>query len=281
MDLFVFMAVLAAAGFHAGWNALAKRRPGSFEAVALMSVACGLAALPFAAVTGIPHPASWPYIAASIALHFLYYLALAEAYRIGDLGHVYPIARGTAPLMTAVGASLWIGEKLEPMGWGGIVALAGGIIMLSVRGGRDPKELNLHAVGFALATAVTIAAYTLVDGIGARLAGSAGPYIVCLLAFDALLMLAFGLARSRARFIHEFAASWATVLSGGALSAAAYGIVIWAMTVAPIALVAALRETSVLFAAVLGVIFLREPLKAVRVLAALLVFAGVVLLRLR
>ncbi|HXF55555.1 MAG TPA: EamA family transporter [Hyphomicrobiaceae bacterium] len=281
MEATVFLAVLAAAAFHAGWNAILKIRLEPLLAMSLIAAASGLVALPFLPIVDVPHPDSWLYLLASLIIHFVYYIALAEAYRTGDLGQVYPIARGTAPLLTAVGASLWLDEHLGWIGWCGILVLAGGIMLLSFRGGRDVRRIDRRAIAFALVTAASIALYTLADGIGARLAGPASSYIVWMFVLDGLMMLTFGLLRFPKAMVSEGFSSWALVLAGGALSCAAYAIAIWAMTKAPIALVAALRETSVLFAAMIGIAWLREPVMATRLVAALLVVAGMVLVRLR
>ena len=281
MELHVFLAVLAAAAFHAGWNTLLKVRLEPMMAMSLISMACGIVALPFVPLAGLPRSAAWPFIVASLALHLLYYWALAEAYRAGDLGQVYPIARGAAPLMTALGATLWLGEGLGVVAWCGILVLGGGILMLSLRGGRDLSRFDGRSVGFALLTALSIAAYTLVDGAGARLAGSPAPYIVWLFVLDGVMMLVFGIWRAGgAALMTDWRRAWGVVLLGGALSTAAYAIAIWAMTVAPIALVAALRETSVLFAALLAVVVLKEPVIPTRVAAAMLVLGGLALIRL-
>lgn len=280
MDAYVFAAVLAAAAFHAGWNALLKVRLEPIMAMTLISTACGLVALPFLPLVGLPLPAAWPFIIASLVLHFVYYMGLAEAYRLGDLGQVYPIARGAAPLMTALGATLLIGEHLSFGGWCGILVLGAGILTLALRGGRDLSQFDGRSVGFALLTAASIAAYTLVDGAGARRAGHAAPYIVWLFLLDGVMMLAFGIWRAGAGVVAtEFRAAWRVVLLGGALSTAAYAIAIWAMTVAPIALVAAVRETGVLFAALLGVVLLKEPIVVARLVAVALVLCGLVLIR--
>ena len=281
MDLYVFLAVLAAAACHAGWNALLKLNLEPLVATSLVAAASGIVAAPFALVVGMPNAAAWPYVLASVAIHIVYYLALAQAYRHGDLGQVYPIARGSAPLMTAVLATLWLGESLGPFAWGGIVVLAGGILLLAVRGGRSSKGFDGRSVGFALLTSLTITTYTLVDGVGARLAGSAAQYTVWLFVLSGGAMAVYGWARIGKRLVGDFAANWKLALSGAALSTAAYAIAIWAMTVAPIALVAALRETSVLFAALFSMALLREPVLPVRIAAACLVLAGVVLVRLR
>ena len=248
--------------------------------ISLISTACGLVVLPFAFFVDIPELAAWPFIGMSLALHLVYYVALAEAYRFGDLSQVYPIARGTAPLITAVGGVLWLGEPLGLTGWLGVMLLGAGIIALSLRrrsGGLD--QFHGRSVAFALLTAVTIAAYTLVDGTGARIGPSPAPYIVWLFLLDGLMMAIFGMVRMPTAMIQGVKSSWHLVLAGGALSTAAYAIAIWAMTVAPIALVAALRETSVLFAALIGIVFLREPVYALRIVAGCIVLAGIVLLR--
>lgn len=281
MDAFVFFAVLAAAACHAGWNALLKLRLEPLMAMSLIAAACALVTLPFVPVFGLPALLSWPYLAASVILHFFYYVSLAAGYRAGDLGQVYPIARGTAPLMTALGATLWVGEDLGLVGWLGITVLAGGILLLSVRGGRRLEPFRADTVGFALLTAVTITGYTLVDGLGARLAGSAGAYIIWLFILDGVVMVAYALMRAGAAAVRDFVANWPVAMLGGALSTASYGIAIWAMTVAPIALVAALRETSVLFASLIGIVLLREPALAARIVAAVLVVTGVLLVRFR
>ena len=281
MDLFVFIAVLAAAAFHAGWNALLKINLEPFVATSLVAAASGLVVLPVAFVAGMPNVAAWPYVLASVAIHIVYYLSLARAYRFGDLGQVYPIARGTAPLMTAAVASGWLGERLGPYGWAGILILAAGILLLALRGGRAHAPFDRVSVGFALLNALTITSYTLVDGIGARTSGAPLQYTVWLFLLSGATMGLYGLARLGPRLARDFAAHWRLTLGGAVLSTAAYGIAIWAMTVAPIALVAALRETSVLFAALLGMVLLREPVLPVRFLAAVLVLAGMMLMRLR
>jgi drug/metabolite transporter (DMT)-like permease len=279
MELHVFLAVLFAAACHAGWNALLKLRLEPLLALSLIAAASGLVMIVLVPIVDLPPPEAWKFIFASLAIHMVYYVSLGEAYRTGDLSQVYPIARGAAPLMTALGAWQWHGEMLGTNGWFGVFILATGIMVLSLKGGTN--RFDLRAVGFALITALSISAYTLADGTGARIGNSPFPYIVWLFVLDGLMMLLFGLVYFRRRFISEFRQSWHLVLGGGALSAAAYAIAIWAMTQAPIAMVAALRETSVLFAAVIGVVVLHEPIRPIRIAAAVLVMSGMLLLRFR
>jgi drug/metabolite transporter (DMT)-like permease len=281
MDLFVFLAVLAAAACHAGWNALLKLSLEPIVATALVATASGLVVIPFAFATGLPDVEAWPYLAASVIIHIGYYLTLAEAYRFGDMGQVYPIARGSAPLLTAVMATLWLGESPGAYGWAGIVVLAIGILLLALRGGRASRPFDSRSVGFALLTSLTITAYTLVDGTGARLAGASTAYTVWLFLLSGAVMTAYGFVRVGRPLAAAFRMHWPLAIAGAALSTAAYAIAIWAMTVAPIALVAALRETSVLFGALFATLLLREPWIAARIAAAMMVLTGALLLRMR
>ena len=280
MDPFVFAAVLFAALCHASWNSLLKIRLDPFAANALITVASGLiaaAALPFVGVAPI---LSWPWLVASIILHLAYYYGLTEAYRTGDLSQVYPIARGAAPLMTAVISTTALGEDIGLFGWIGILSLVAGVFLLSIRGGRDLTHIDRRAVGFAFFTAMTICGYSLTDGIGARVSGNAHAYAALLFILDGSCMAAFALWRRGQSILTEARIYWKTGLFGGALSVTSYWIAIWAMTVAPIAIVAALRETSVLFAAVISVAILKEQLRPARVIAALMIVFGLALIRL-
>lgn len=280
MDTLVFAAVLFAAACHAGWNAAIKRGLDPLATTVAISVGAALVSLVIVPVVGLPARAAWPWVLASVAIHLAYFAALIESYRAGDMGQVYPIARGSAPLMTATVATAFIGERLGLAGWFGITLLAAGVLLLSLRGGRDLATLDRRAVGFALFTAVTICAYSVVDGVGARLAGNASAYSTALFAGMGPVMALYALARNGPRALGNARRLWSVGLAGGALQLGSYGIAIWAMTVAPIAIVAALRETSVLFGAMIAVIVLKEPLRAARAVAALLIVVGLALIRL-
>ena len=279
MDPFVFAAVLFGAACHATWNALIKKRLDPFATIAIITVFCGLVALPAVPFVGLPPLVAWPWVAASVVLHLAYYIGLTEAYRTGDLSQVYPIARGSAPLMTALISTAVLGEYLGPIGWAGIVALTFGVFLLSIRGGRDLAQMDRRAVGFAFFTATTICGYSLVDGVGARLSGNPHAYSAALFVCDGAFMAVFALARRGRTIVGDARGYWRTGLLGGVLSVISYWIAIWAMTVAPIAIVSALRETSVLFGAFLAVVFLKEPLRPLRVIAAIVVVAGLILIR--
>lgn len=280
MDLIVFLAVLVAAACHAGWNALLKLNLESLTATTLVAVASGLVALPVVAVLGVPVMAAWPYLAGSVVIHTLYYLALAQAYRTGDLGQVYPIARGTAPLMTAMLSAVVLGELLPLTAWIGVALLGSGILLLAMRGGRKLKPFDKRGVGFALLTSLTITTYSIVDGTGARVAQAPVLYTAWLFVLSAIVMAVIGVWMRGPQLKPAIAKSGSLALAGAALSVLAYVIAIWAMTRAPIAVVAALRETSVLFAALFSTLLLREPVLPARIAAALIVLAGALMLRL-
>jgi drug/metabolite transporter (DMT)-like permease len=278
MSLAVSLAVLLAALLHAGWNAMIKGGGDVLHDTAGIIVGAALVALPFAFVVALPAAASWPYIAASVTVHLGYYALMISAYRAGDLSLVYPLMRGVAPLITAVAGIAVLGELPPLLGWIGIALISAGVFVLGHRAlGHAPSRA---AVGFALGNAAVIAVYTLIDGKGARLSGNAWSYIVWLFVFDGIPFSLWMLATRRASFIASLRTRSRRALVGGGLSAAAYAISVWAMTKAPVALVASLRETSVLFATLLGARLLRERLSARRWAGIGAMVAGVVALKL-
>jgi drug/metabolite transporter (DMT)-like permease len=280
MDAFVFAAVLFAAACHAGWNATIKRGFDPLLTTVLISIGGTIVAALLLPIVGWPAIASWPWCAASVLIHLVYFAALIESYRAGDMGQVYPIARGSAPLITAVTTTVLINERLGPLGWCGIILLSAGVLLLSLRGGRELARLDRKAVGFALLTAFTICAYTVVDGIGARLAGSANAYSVALFLGIGPVMMLHAVALRGREFLPAMRLGWRIGLGGGIMQVGSYGIAIWAMTVAPIAIVGALRESSVLFGTAIAVVFLKEPVLASRVVAAAMIVAALILIRL-
>jgi drug/metabolite transporter (DMT)-like permease len=282
VSLIVFLAVLFAALCHAGWNASIKRTLDPLATTVLIAIGAGLVALPGIAFTGWPALPAWPWLIASVIIHLFYFAGLIESYRAGDMGQVYPIARGAAPLMTATITTMFVGERLGTYGWTGIVLLAAGVLLLSLRGGRDLAKLDLQAVGYAFFTAVTVCAYSVVDGVGARLAGPgmATAYSTVLFVGIAPVIVAYAWVRRGVSVFPAMMPFWKIGLGGGALAVISYSIAIWAMTLAPIAIVAALRETSVLFGAIIAVAILKEPLRLARIVAALMIVLGLVFLRL-
>ena len=281
MSLTVFFAVLFAAVLHAVWNALLKH--GADKFVGMAGVVIGhtpfaLAVLPF---VPFPAPEAYPYMVGSVVLHFGYQMFLLSSYRIGDLTQVYPIARGTAPLIVAGVSIALLGVTLMPREIAGIVVIGTGLISLSLvrqqSGARNGKAAIL-----ALITGCFIASYSLNDGLGARAAGTAvGFYawstLVSALLFSITMMIwKPGVLR---QMVTTGPGLKAFIIGGGA-SFVAYAIVTWAFTQAPIALVTALRETSIVFALLIGVFFLRERLDLAKVVATFLTIIGAVLIRL-
>ena len=279
MTGFVLAVVLFGALIHATWNALIKAQPDKFSAAALVAIGAGVVALPMIVLLPAPATAAWPYIAASSIIHVGYFALVAFAYRAADLGVAYPLTRGSAPPLTALLAFLLIGETLGLNQWLAIVAIAAGIIALSVdallRGGLT-RDTALAAFG----NAGVIVIYTLVDGLGARAAGSGFVYVAWMLAGTAILLSAQMIAVRGAGFIGEMRKNWFFALGAGGLALASYAIALWAMTLAPIGLVAALRETSVVFAAILGTLLFGESFGTKRWLALGAIVAGIILLRL-
>jgi drug/metabolite transporter (DMT)-like permease len=277
MSLGLMFVVLLAAALHAGWNAMIKSSRDKLSDVVL--VACGAAliaglTLPFAPA---PAPASWPYLAASVAVHLLYFWLVGLAYRDGDLSHVYPLMRGSAPLLTALAAALLVREPLRSGEYLGIVLLSGGVLMLSLHGWRNGAHRG--ATAFALTNALVIALYTVVDGMGVRLSGDAVAYALWLFFFNAFPLTTLALITRRRAVLESVRVRWKVGLLGGLFTIGSYGLVLWAMTRAPIALVAALRETSVIFGTVIAAALLREKFGAMRYVAAGLVTAGAVVMK--
>ena len=278
LDIGVVALVILAAVLHATWNAFVKAGADRLAvltlAMAVPAPLCALA-LPFVPV---PDVASWPYLLASIIIHTSYYACLLFAYRHGDLSQVYPIARGTAPVLVAFGAWLMAGENLSPQELAGVLIVSAGIMSLAWRRGLM-QDGELAAIGFALLTSLNIGLYSVTDGLGVREAGTAIGYILWMFALEGLPLLAFTLWVRRGRIRASFAPSLKTGIGGALISSLAYGIVIWAMSVAPMAHVVALRETSVIMAAVIGALVLKEPFGGRRIAAATVVAAGAVLLQ--
>jgi drug/metabolite transporter (DMT)-like permease len=237
----------------------------------------GALAAPFMLAVDLPPPATWPYIIASMVLHLGYYVALVGAYRAGDLSHGYPIMRGVAPLLVSVCALAWLGEAPTPTVWVGVLLICGGVLSLGFAGFRWSE--SRVSLGWALTNAVIIAAYTLVDAAGVRTAGKAEIYVVWLFTLDALPFSLIIMYVKRNELIPYARQFWLRGLLGGGLSAAAYAVVLWAMGRAPVAAVAALRETSVVFAALIGAWLLKEGHIGRRLAGAATVALGVIALK--
>ncbi len=279
MDTVVFIAVMAGAIMHAGWNAVIKVGLDRFSSILLLSLVQGL--ISFVLIPFFPSlPVEvLPWLLASILLHVGYKFFLIKAYELGDLSQIYPLARGTAPLIVSIISAIFLGELLTQTKTIGIIAIGLGIITMAFLRGKNTIPLSRRALFFAMSTAVFTAAYTLVDGIGARFSLNASSYTLWLFAGDSLCMLVLAIMFRGTASISKTFPEWKSGFVAGTLSLGSYWIAIWAMTKAPIALVSGLRESSVLFAMLIAVFFLKEKAGAVRWLSALVIGAGIMITR--
>lgn len=274
MDLWVFLLVLIAAALHAGWSVIIKAKLDPFTSLTLVSTGWSLLALPMLFFVSVPTPTLWLFILGSTAIHLFYKVVLSATFAAGDLGQVYPIARGSGPLLTIVGAGVFAGEYLSPIEIAGVLFIVLGVMLMSLRGSA---RFAGRAVGFALLTGLCIASYTLLDGLGVRHAGEPWTFIAYLFVLDGGSMFLFALVRQGPAQMKSYVRHWPIAFIGGAMALTAYAISLWAMTQAPIGLVAAIRETSVLFGVIFGIMFLKEKLTIWRAIAALTVVAGIAL----
>jgi drug/metabolite transporter (DMT)-like permease len=273
LTLPVTLAVLGGALLHAVWNTLVKSSRDKELDTYAVAAGSGLLALFLLPFLPLPAAAAWPWLAASAAVHILYFMFLAGAYRHGELSYVYPVMRGGGPMIVAASGALVFAEVLRRTEWLGVLLVCGGILALA-SGAHDRR-----ATLFAIANAGVIGAYTLIDAQGARASGAPVSYTLWFFAAMALVILAMGLAKRGAAVPRYLGRHWLRALAGGACSVGSYGIALWAMTRAPVALVAALRETSVIFGAVLAAVVLKEKLTRRRLIATGAVLVGLVLLR--
>jgi drug/metabolite transporter (DMT)-like permease len=268
--------VLAAALMHAGWNVMAKTAGDKLLNIGLISLGLGVVGLVFTPFVDFPDRASWHFLAGSLIAHLGYYVFLSTGYRHGDLSQVYPIARGMAPPLVAFAAWLLIGETLSPLQLAGVLATSFGILSLALDKPLD-RGHSWRPILFGLLTSFTIMSYTLFDGQGVRVAGDHIGYIIWLFVLDVPLVLAYCLWR-RPGALGYFRQRWRFALIGGVLSGGAYGISIFAMSQGGLASVSSLRETSVIFAAVMSSLLLKERFRHRRYVSVVLVAAGAVLL---
>jgi len=274
LSLSVTLAVLAAAVTHAAWNAIAHGIKDQTLAFALIGAGGIIVAIPLTILAVMPRAACWPYLMTSVVIHVFYNLLLMRCYRLGEFGQVYPLARGTSPLVVTILAALFVHERL---GWpeiAGVAIVSAGLATLVLAGRRPGRAAFLAAVG----TGLTIAAYTTVDGVGVRASGSPIGYIGWLMLLESLCVPMFALIRRRQVLLKQRPQILLAGLAAGALSVLAYGLVLWAQTRGALAPIAALRETSVIFGAIIGTLVFREPFGRARIAATVLVVVGIVLL---
>jgi len=274
LPLTVTLAVLVAAVTHATWNAIAHGIKDQTLAFALIGVGGIIVAIPLVIVAAMPKPECWPYLLASIVIHVFYNLLLMRCYRLGEFGQVYPLARGTSPLVVTILAAVFVHEHLAWPQIAGVTVVSAGLATLVLAGRRPSRAAFLAAVG----TGLTIAAYTTVDGVGVRLSASPVGYIGWLMLLESMCVPMFALLRRRDVVLKQPPRILLSGLAAGALSVLAYGLVLWAQTRGALAPIAALRETSVIFGAIIGTLIFREPFGRSRIAATVLVVAGILTL---
>lgn len=275
MTAFALGIVLFSAFLHAGWNAMLKAVDDRAGVLGAVSLAHALAGVVLIALSPVPDRASWPSIFVSTVVHYGYYLLLFRAYRHGDLSQVYPISRGLAPAFVALSAYGLIGESLGPLGWAGLALVSGGICLLALQ--RGAAQAQRSTIGLAVLLGLCIGTYSVADGIGIRQAGTATGYMGWLFLCEAPVPLAIALHRRRNRGYFAPRTMLLGML-GGIAAVTAYGLVLYVKTIAPLGAVSAVRESSVIIAALIGVVWFGERPWKGRMLAAVIVALGVIAL---
>ncbi|GAA0601971.1 DMT family transporter [Streptomyces crystallinus] len=276
MSLAVALAVLLAAVTHASWNAMAHTIKDQLVAFTLIGGGATAIGAVLALFTPLPASGAWPYLIASAALHTGYQALLMRSFSLGDFGQMYPIARGTAPLVVTVLAVLFVGESLNAWQASGVAVASAGLVGMALWGIRGSgARPHWPALLAALATGLSIAAYTVVDGVGVRASGTPVGYIAWLMILEGLLIPGYAVFRRRGALWEQLRPYAARGLLGAALSMTAYGLVLWAQTRAPLAPVAALRESSIIVGAGIGALLFKERFGGVRIAAAGVLVVGI------
>jgi drug/metabolite transporter (DMT)-like permease len=278
ISLPVTLAVLAGAALHAVWNALVKSSADTQLDTVAISTGAGVIGLAVALALPAPAREAWPWLAASAIVHIAYFWLLAGAYRWGDLSFSYPIMRGGGPVIVAIAGALLLGEVLPPAETLGVALICAGVLAFASHPSSDPERLR-RSLAYALGNAAVVASYTLIDAQGVRASGAALAYAAWFFVANGVAIACFGTVRRGSAVGAYLARHWRRAALGGACTIGSYGIALWAMTQAPVALVAALRETSVIFGAALGALLLRERLSRRRLVATGAVLCGLVALR--
>lgn len=278
MSGYIIMLVLAAAFLHAAWNIIVKGGENKLYEAAMNALGGGLGAIILLPFLPMPDRAAWGFLALSGCCHLTYYLCIAAAYRVTDLSLGYTIMRGTAPMLTAITLCIF-GVPLNLFGWIAVILLCSGILMLALEQKLAHKG-SIKGLLYSLRTSFVIMGYTLADGYGARVSGDSVSYACWIFFLNIFPLHIYIFARYGRDYLYYLKRRALPGISGGLCGLGSYGIAIWAMTLAPIALVAALRETSVIFGTIMAVIFLGEHLTLIRLIAIMLVMAGAMLIRL-
>lgn len=276
MSVAVFAIILLGAALHATWNAVVKGGGDKLLTTCMITSFASLIALAIVPFLELPARESWPFIGASVILQVLYFVLVASTYRIADMSQTYPIMRGTAPLLVAASSVFLLSESLPPFAWVGIAVISLGILSMAVAPSAGQKK----GLILALINAAVIASYTLIDGLGVRKSGAPAAYTLWIFLLTGIPLATWAIATRRHEFQRYLVRHWRPGIVGGVGTIASYGLALWAMTAAPIATVSALRETSILFGVVISALILKEHLTRVRIVAACIIAAGAMVLRL-
>ncbi|MBY8887678.1 DMT family transporter [Streptomyces sp. PTM05] len=279
MTPYVVVAVLFAAVTHASWNALAHGIKDQLLAFTLVGGGGAVCGAVLACCAPLPASAAWPYLLASVVVHLGYMTLLMQSFRLGDFSQMYPIARGTAPLVVTVLAAVFVGERPDAWQTAGVVVASGGLAGIALWGMRGeasgPSGSRRLALAAAIGTGLTIATYTVIDGVGVRASGTALGYTGWLLLIQGVFIPAYALVRRGHDFVAWVRPAAGRGLFGGVLSVTAYGLVLWAQTRADLAPISALRESSIIVGAVIGTVFFKERFGRPRLIGAAFMVAGI------
>lgn len=277
MGLSIFAIVIFAAALHAGWNAIVKGGSNTLLTTVLVTASAALLALVSLPFLPPPTPGSWPFIGASAFFQIVYFVLVARAYRVADMSLVYPLMRGTAPLLVAVATVAWLGQPLTGLAWLGVGIICAGVLSMAV--GAPPGASRIGMV-LSLSNALVIAGYTLIDGIGVRRSSAPAAYTLWIFLLTGGVLVAWAIVSRPSEFRGYVGRNWHLGLIGGAGTIGSYGLALWAMTVAPVAIVAALRETSILFGTAITALILHKAVGRTRLAAVCIIACGAILLRL-
>ena len=276
MSLTVFEIVLVAAVLHASWNAIVKAGKNTVLTMVLVTASAALWAVVLLPVLPSPSPESWPYIALSAALQIVYFALVARIYRIADMSQTYPIMRGAAPLIVALAGTLFLDETLSSPAWLGVCIICSGILIMLWSGGQKSRE----GLILALLNALVISGYTLIDGIGVRLSAAPASYTLWIFLITGAAIASWATLTQWSQTRHYLRLNWHLGAIGGLGTLVSCGLALYAMTQAPVAVVAALRETSILFSAVISWLILKEHITGVRCVSVCVIAIGAITLRL-
>jgi drug/metabolite transporter (DMT)-like permease len=277
MSIGVFGVVLFAALLHASWNAIVKGAGDKLLTTVLVTTFAALLAAVSLPALRQPHAGSWHFILASSLFQVTYFVLLARTYHVADMSQSYPLMRGTAPLLVGMVSVLALGADLTVTMWIGVGVICSGILGMAA----GDRRRNRRGTALALLNAVVIAGYTIIDGLGVRRSAAPAAYTLWIFLVSGVPLAAWAIrTRGRATLTEYMCRNWHFGLIGGVGSVASYGLALWAMTIAPIAVVAALRETSILFGVVISGLLLKEHIGFARFAAACTIALGAAVLRL-